>query len=438
MLPIKRNLFYRLRAGHLHMRIRWDGNEFDFSTGHEISRDNWDGRRCRTGSRHGSNLRPAGVINRELQSIEDEVEQIFVDFERRGSVPSKVQLRALLFPERPQDDLFTQFNVFVIESAALKSWTDNTVKTVRQVIPILKAFRPSLSFADINLETLTAFSSWLQNNKVGGRFEPGNIKEAERDWHPSYTNSVVLKYCRIFKWFLRWAATKEFVKRDVVEAWKPSAKTISKPIVFLTPEELDLMERAELPPGSELDRARDILLFCAFSSLRYSDAQALRKTDVHGSYIDVVTIKTDTPVRIELNVHSARILSKWREFDGPKALPQLTLNRANKVIKDLGERLGLNEPVSVSQYYGAKRVDKVCPKHQLLSTHTGRRSFICNALALGIPPHVVMEWTGHSSLTAMQPYIAVASTTRSRAMELFNSLTAAGGVSPLSPKIASR
>ena len=53
-------------------------------------------------------------------------------------------------------------------------------------------------------------------------------------------------------------------------------------------------------------------------------------------------------------------------------------------------------------------LDEVTPKYALLSTHAGRRTFICNALALGIPAQVVMKWTGHSDYKAMKPYIDIA------------------------------
>lgn len=32
---------------------------------------------------------------------------------------------------------------------------------------------------------------------------------------------------------------------------------------------------------------------------------------------------------------------------------------------------------------------------KLVGTHTGRRTFIVNALSMGITPNVVMKWTGH-------------------------------------------
>lgn len=44
----------------------------------------------------------------------------------------------------------------------------------------------------------------------------------------------------------------------------------------------------------------------------------------------------------------------------------------------------------------------------MVGTHSGRRSFICNALMLGIAPNVVMKWTGHSDYKSMQPYIDIA------------------------------
>ena len=42
---------------------------------------------------------------------------------------------------------------------------------------------------------------------------------------------------------------------------------------------------------------------------------------------------------------------------------------------------------------------------KLAGTHTGRRTFIVNALSLGITPNIVMKWTGHSDYKAMKPYI---------------------------------
>ena len=82
----------------------------------------------------------------------------------------------------------------------------------------------------------------------------------------------------------------------------------------------------------------------------------------------------------------------------------------------------IDEPVRETYYKGNQRYDEVFPKYALMSSHAGRRTFICNALSLGIPPQVVMKWTGHSDYSAMKPYIDIADQTKINAMEKFNLL----------------
>lgn len=92
------------------------------------------------------------------------------------------------------------------------------------------------------------------------------------------------------------------------------------------------------------------------------------------------------------------------------------------LLKELGELAEIDEPVRETYYKGNERIDEVTPKYALLCTHTGRRTFICNALALGIPVQVVMKWTGHSDYKAMKPYIDVADEIKINAMNKFNLL----------------
>ena len=96
--------------------------------------------------------------------------------------------------------------------------------------------------------------------------------------------------------------------------------------------------------------------------------------------------------------------------------------KMNYYLKELGELAGIDEPIRETYYKGNKRIDDVTPKYALLGTHAGRRTFICNALALGIPAQVVMKWTGHSDYKAMKPYIDIADDIKANAMSKFNQL----------------
>ena len=82
--------------------------------------------------------------------------------------------------------------------------------------------------------------------------------------------------------------------------------------------------------------------------------------------------------------------------------------------------LGFDAPVRIVRYRNAIREDIVQPKYELLGTHAARRTFICNALMMGIAPSVVMQWTGHSDYDSMKPYIAIADRARKNAMSLFD------------------
>lgn len=83
---------------------------------------------------------------------------------------------------------------------------------------------------------------------------------------------------------------------------------------------------------------------------------------------------------------------------------------------------GIDEPIRETYYRGNERIDEVLPKYELVGTHVGRRTFICNALSLGIPAQVVMKWTGHNDYKAMKPYIDIADKIKSNAMSKFNNL----------------
>ena len=171
-----------------------------------------------------------------------------------------------------------------------------------------------------------------------------------------------------------------------------------------------------------LERVRDVLIFCCYTGLRYSDVENLRRSDIKEDYIEITTVKTADSLVIELNKHSKAILDKYKDvaFEGNKALPVISNQKMNKNIKELGRLVGIDTPVRITQYRGNERIDHVYPKYELLCTHTGRKTFICKALSLGIAPNVVMKWTGHSDYKAMKPYIDIADSVRANAMSLFD------------------
>ena len=71
-------------------------------------------------------------------------------------------------------------------------------------------------------------------------------------------------------------------------------------------------------------------------------------------------------------------------------------------------------------YKGNERIDEIAEKWELIGTHTGRRTFIIHALSRGIPPSVVMKWTGHSDYKSMKPYIDIVDEIKASEMTKMN------------------
>ena len=214
-------------------------------------------------------------------------------------------------------------------------------------------------------------------------------------------------------------------QNNAYDSYKPKLKSTQKKIIFLTWDELNRLREFEIPAAKQaLDRVRDVFLFQCFTGLRYSDVFNLRKSDIKGDHIEVTTVKTSDSLIIELNNHSKAILDKYKDvaFEDDKVLPVITNQKMNDYLKELAVLAGIDEPIRQTYYKGNERIDEVTPKYALLGTHAGRRTFICNALALGIPPQVVMKWTGHSDYKAMKPYIDIADDIKANAMSKFNQL----------------
>lgn len=211
-----------------------------------------------------------------------------------------------------------------------------------------------------------------------------------------------------------------------LNTWLPKFKGTDgnqKEVIHLTWDELMNLYNFKLPETKQyLERVWDVFCFECFTSLRYSDVANLCRSDIKENHISIITQKTSDGLRIELNKYSRAILDKYKDFHFPggKALPVISNVRMNIYLKELGELAGLNEPQRVVYFMGNERKEEVYKKWEVLTTHCGRRTFIVNALYLGIPAEVVMKWTGHSNYSAMKPYIKIVDELKEQEMNKFN------------------
>ena len=406
----KGNKIYKLDA-KLRLRIRWDKNTVNFNVGHRVFINQWiqETQRCK---RNTTNLKKtsASVINNHLQTIENKIESIFKAFEVEGTIPSPEQFRDAfnMGTEKSQKvkpiNLFLYFDEFTNEMGKQNNWSDATFEKFKAVKNHLIGFDENLTFDKLTEQGLNDYVIYLRDEK-------------------ELRNSTIGKQLSFLKWFLRWAYKKGYNNNLVYDTFKPKLKTAKKRIVFLHWDELITVYNMAIPETKKhLERVRDVFCFCCFTSLRYSDVENLKKTDIHKDSIQITTIKTGDTLQIDLNDYSRAIIEKYKDFQHPdnKAFPVITNQKMNDYLKDLGKLCKLTRTISETYYKGNERFDDVQPLSELISTHAGRRTFISNALMLGIPAEIVMKWTGHSDYKAMKPYIEIADQMKKQSMQLFN------------------
>ncbi len=302
--------------------------------------------------------------------------------------------------------LIGYFDDFVRDNGQSNDWTIATFTKFKAVRSHILAFDPSPTFDSFNADGLVSYVSYLRT-----------IKDMR--------NSTIGKQLGFLKWFLRWTTTKGHNSNTDYALFKPKLKSSEKRVIFLTWDELMSMYNFEIPESKNyLDRVRDVFCFCCFTSLRYSDAYNLKRSNIIDNSLHITTVKTSDSLVIELNKYSRTILNKYANtvFKGDKALPVISNQKMNDYLKELGELCDIDQPQTIVYFKGNERIEETYPKHELLGTHAGRRTFICNALALGIPAQVVMKWTGHSDYKAMKPYIDIADNIKAKAMNKFDEI----------------
>ena len=60
--------------------------------------------------------------------------------------------------------------------------------------------------------------------------------------------------------------------------------------------------------------------------------------------------------------------------------------------------------VNITRYVGSRRIDKEVPKYQLISSHTAKKTFVSNSIALGVSLEVIKQITGNKGDKSFDTY----------------------------------
>lgn len=401
----------------IRMRVTIKGQtpmDFPFPKALKIDADDWDFDTMRPKS--GVDTPVATDINRTIGDWVGKMGDVFARFEIiELRIPANNEVKALfndyigkksILDASNAPKFFDVFDKFTETMGKKNEWTAGTHEKFHALRNHLETFDKGLDLATFDEAKAQLFVSYLH-----GR---------------GFRNTTIKGKVSFLKWFLRWASENGFYHGNAHQVFKPRLKGTSvdsREIIFLTKDEVRRLEEMTFNESqAALERVRDVFLFCCFTGLRYSDAKKLTRYDIRDGMVVFVTKKTVDGIRVELNKHSQAILDKYKDapFPGNLALPVISNEKMNAHLKDLGKLAGIDTPTRIVYFKNNVRHEEVFPKWQLLTTHVARRTFVVNALRLGIPPEVIMRWTGHSSFEAMKPYMKIIDEVKRSAMSRFD------------------
>lgn len=297
---------------------------------------------------------------------------------------AKKRIDAIFNPtDKPKDkDFIGYFEELITISKGLRA--KNTIKNFNQTKNLLKEFQEKkswpLTFAGMDRDFFNTFMAYMQGKGL--------------------LNNTTAKHFACLRTFLRWVEENKGynVNPDFL---KFKGKEHDIEAIFLT--EKELMHFYHLPLEGKLERIRDLFCLACFTGLRFSDIMQLGEDSVKNDAIHLTMVKTKESLVVPLNKYSRAIFEKYQN-----KLPKLSNQKANAALKEAAKAAELNSIEKMVQFRGAERIETKAPKHELLSFHDSRNTFIIYMLLKQTPHRVIMQITGHKDLKSFERYIRIA------------------------------
>ncbi len=130
--------------------------------------------------------------------------------------------------------------------------------------------------------------------------------------------------------------------------------------IYLNLDELEKIQKLELSGNPRLDKVRDLFLLGCWTSLRFSDlfqiSERLIETDKEGEkYLRITPKKTNKELIIPILAISQKILEKYTLPDNTIELPNISNQKFNQYIKELGKLAEINEETTFIVIKGGKK-----------------------------------------------------------------------------------
>ena len=362
-------------------------------------------------------------INKAVNDRKALILQIYskeIDKEPLTSEWLETAIDKALYPEKYKthisiDTLFKFTKQFIEDAPTRKDkntgrlLTYNNIQQYKATEKHLQAFATSIGKKDFKFEEIVQsfydrFVSYLQS-EIQDIDEKGKLK-FDKENNPvlakgSFTLNSVGKHIRILKLMLNEATIQGYNTSTYYNSFH--VFTEDTDTIYLNEEELQQIEDVDFSKSPYLDRVRDWFLLLAWTGCRFSDLEKVSKSDIKDEFITFRQQKTKTKVTIPLHPVVLKVLEKYN-FSMPDPISN---QRFNEYIKEVAKIAEINTPETITRTIGGKLKTEKFQKWELVSSHTGRRSFCTNMYKLGVQTLTIMSISGHKTEKSFLKYIKI-------------------------------
>jgi integrase len=324
---------------------------------------------------------------------------------------AKLGFKSTTSKGEPTNLVFDFIDQYILENSATR--VPGSLQVYKSLRSHLMNFERSkgkrIKFADMDYSFFQSFQNFLITNTTTKRFSD---RKNGYVGGKTLNNTTIAKQLSTLKTFLGYA--KRYGVK-IPDGYKDFIiKRQSLEVIALTESEFNQIRSLDLTHRPALDRARDVFVFSCMVGWRYSDLAQLRREHIRGDEVYLYVQKTKQQLVTPLNAIAYEILQKYSK--APHPLPIISNQKYNEHIQEICKLAEINEPIEIVRFRGAERVSTIQPKYELISAHTGRKSFASMLLAKGIAAQVIMELGGWTSFKSFQRYIKVNENTKRNAV----------------------
>ena len=294
-------------------------------------------------------------------------------------------------------DIDSMFRAFLNTK---KRYSVERFNAYRLMMQHLKSYDSAISLERLTIEAVNNFAEYLEREGLG--------------------ENTIGSYLNMLKAFLGYCMDNETTTLRRIDLAKIDEYGRECDIIYHPQHEITMLFNAKLNTEAQ-HHARNLYLLQCLLGTRHSDTNS-SKWVMERDFIRLVPQKTETTTAVEVKLpirpEVAKILSEYPDHK----IPTFSNGDYNALIREVGSLAGINTSIKLLKGRKGYQAGETVIKHELMSSHVARATFICLMLNNGISEAIVCRMAGIGS-AALKHYAVIADETVKAASDKVYTLT---------------